>query len=132
MKLRATLFSIFSLWLCTLGIWIVILFNTDPNKADRLTFIAFVSSLFLWLSSLSTLIEYLIRVRLNKREMIYTPLLISSRHGILIGLTVVLLLSLQLLHILNIIDAILLGVIIALSELYLKGIHHAKPAANQK
>ncbi len=132
MKLRGTLFSIFSLWLCTLGIWIVILFNIDPDQADKLTFIAFVASLFLWLSSLHTLIEYFIRIRTNKNAMIFTPLTIASRHGVMTGLTVSLLLALKLLHILNLADAILIIIIIAVSELYFKGKHYDKPTAAQK
>lgn len=132
MKLRAALFSIFSLWLCTLGVWVVILFNVDPNKADTLTMITFVASLFLWVSSILTLIEYFIHIRLNKSEMIYAPLPIASRHGIMVGLTIALLLSLQLLQILNLADAILIIAIIALSELYFKGIHHAKPNSYKK
>jgi hypothetical protein len=128
MNLRATLFGIFSLWLVALGIWIIILFNTDPDTADKLTYIAFVASLFLWISSLHTLIEYYLRIRANHREQIYTPLPIASRHGIMLGLIPSLLLGLKFLHILNLPDAILIIITICVCELYFKGKQNVKPA----
>lgn len=131
-NLRGTLFGIFSLWLCSLGVWIVILFNVDPTKSDILSYITFVASLFLWLSSLHTLIEYFIRIRANKGEMIYAPLPIATRHGVMVALAVSLLIALQFVHILNFLDAILIIIIIAISELYFKGRpQNAKPANHQ-
>lgn len=126
MKLKETLFGIFSLGLIAFGIWIVILFNVDPSKADSLSFITFIASLFLWLSSAFTLTEYIIRLRSLKGEMKYAPLHIASRHGIMIALTITLLLSLQYLNVLNFIDAILIIIIIFLSELYFKARPNAK------
>lgn len=126
MNLKANLFSIFSLSLFSLGAWLVLLFNIDPTKNDLLTQLAFLSSLFLWLSGTITLIEYRIKVKLTNKELVYAPLPIAIRHGLLISLALVIILALQLLRVLNIFDTIIIIAIILTSELYFKArTHHA-------
>lgn len=120
MNLKSTLFGIFSLTLFSLGAWFVMLFNIDPTKTDILTHLAFLASLFLWLSGIITFIEYIVRLRINNKELLYTPLSTAIRHGLQISLTVVTLLSLQLLKVLNVFDAVLILAIILTSELYFK------------
>ncbi len=120
MNLRKGLFSIFSITLFALGAWVVILFNLNPWQSDSLIFIGFMASLFLWLAGLITLIEFGIRILFGQGEVIYANLPVSSRHGILIALSVILILSLQLLRVLNILEIILIIVVIGISELYFK------------
>ena len=125
MNHKATLFGIFSATISSAGIWLVLLFNVDPIKGDVLTHLAFLASLFLWLSGLITLIEYKIRTTISK-EVIFAPLAIAARHGMQVGFIVITLLGLQLLRVLNLFDAILITAIILTSELYFKArINHA-------
>lgn len=120
MNLKATLFGIFSLTISLLGIWIVILFNVDPAQTDSLTYIAFLASLFLWLAGLITLVEYYLRVLIGKREVIFAHLPQSARHGLLVSLLVTVLLTLQLIRVLNIIEAVMIIILFAISELYFR------------
>lgn len=132
MKHKTTLFGIFSLTLFSLGVWIVIFFNINPTKADKIIYIAFLASLFLWVSGIITFIEYLTRIKIAKTELTHLSLNTATRHAVMIAFTLTLLLGLQFLHILNIIDAIIIIVIISTTELYFKGRIHAKPINSQK
>lgn len=118
MNLKATLFCIFSLLLFSLGAWIIMLFNIDPYKTDILTHLAFLSSLFLWLSCLITLLEYRFRLTVSNRELIYAHLPIALRHGLQISCAVTMLLAFQLMRVLNLFDAVLILAVILTSELY--------------
>jgi hypothetical protein len=124
MNLKATLFSIFSFSLFIFGFWIVMLFNIDPLQ-DNFNQIAFLASLFIWLAGAITLTEYFIRAKIANVGYLPAYLPVSTRHGIIISTTIVTLLSLQLLRVLNIFDAILIIGILTSSELYFKARSHA-------
>lgn len=126
MNLKSTLFGIFTVTLFSLGVWIVILFNVDPNTTDLFTIIAFLASLFLWLMGIATFINFYGNIVYHKREIVYAHLPAAIRHGILISLAIVILLSLQLMRVLNILEAILIVILIVATELYFRArINHA-------
>ncbi|MDO8513363.1 MAG: hypothetical protein Q7S37_02575 [bacterium] len=129
MKNKTTLFTIFSISLFAFGIWIVILFNVDPTSADKLSYICFVSSLFLWLSGTLVFIEYFAKKKLSNGQLVHLPIIV--RHSIMITLALTLLLSLKLLRILNSIDAILIIATVSISELYFKARPNGKPKPTQ-
>lgn len=119
MNLKATLFSIFSVSIFSLGIWVIILFNIDPTKSDTLTYLAFLASLYLWVSGFYSLIEYNSKYFSN-REIKYTYLPHAIRHGLLISTVLCILLALQLFRVFNIFDTILIIILAIACELYFR------------
>lgn len=126
MNLKKTLFSIFSLALVSLGIFIIILFNIDPYKSDRFVHIAFLSSLFLSLAGIWVFTEYLIKIRLNNKELVYSILPSTIRHALLGSAGITLIVGLKMINVLNFLDTLIILIIIAVSELYFKERPHAK------
>jgi hypothetical protein len=120
MKTKTTLFSIFSTSIFAFGIWIVIFFNTDPTKEDVMAKIAFLCSLFLWLAGFLTIVGFFIRRKLSQNEIIHANLPIVIRQGILVSFTITLLLTLQLIRVLNLFDAFLIIAAISSTELFFK------------
>lgn len=119
-KLTKHLFGIFVGTLFGLGIWLLILFNYNPFKADMLTITVFFACLLIWLTGLITLIGFYIKVKANNHEVIYSLLMPTIRQSLLISLAIVGLLLLSSLRVLNWWDALMLIITMALLELFFK------------
>ncbi|MFA6423286.1 MAG: hypothetical protein WCW17_02415 [Patescibacteria group bacterium] len=85
MKVRSTLFSIFSTTLLAFGVWLVVFFNFSPLNADKLTFAAFYGSLFLWLTGIITFALFYTKVYLSNKEVVFSILAPSARQATLIA-----------------------------------------------
>ncbi|EKD56262.1 MAG: hypothetical protein ACD_58C00242G0001 [uncultured bacterium] len=117
MKLKTYLFVIFSMTLLSLGIWLMILFNIDPDSADLITKSAFFSSMFLWLMGIMIFIIFYLRIWVSNKEVIYNNLPIALRHAIFISLVITGLLALNSSNLLNWWDAGMFIVVITMLEL---------------
>ncbi len=120
MTLKKQLFAIFTITLLSLGVWLAILFNTDPNKADLITRCAFFASLFVFLTGLFTFLGFYLRVYFSNREIIYNNFPIALRQSILISLIIVGLLVFSSLHVLTIWVAAIFVLAIILIEFFFK------------
>lgn len=120
MKNKTQLFLIFSLTLISLGTWVIIMFNYNPNLADILIPSAFWSSLFLSLWGILTFILYFLRAQFTNREVIYSHLSISIRHSILITSCVVGLLFLKSMNVLTWWVATMFVMVVLLLELFFR------------
>jgi hypothetical protein len=118
MNLRVYLFSLFIGFLVAFGVWLLILFNIDPFKTDFLSIAAFYASLFIWLSSLISLINYFVRLWFNNKEVVYANLTTALRQGMLISLIVVGLLILEQLNVLNWWVGGIWSIVVLLTELF--------------
>jgi hypothetical protein len=127
MKVKKTLFSIFSITLLAFGGWLTILFNVDPTKADRFILIALYASIFLFVMGILTFIGFWVRVLLSNREVIYSHLTPSLRQATLVAFAVIGLLFLQSLRVLSIIDAGAFVLAVLLLELFFR----AKPKTTE-
>jgi len=117
MNLRTYFFGLFSATLLSFGVWLAIFFYADPELADFLTFAAFFSSLFLWLTGALTFIIFYIRISLSNREVIFAHLPAAGRHAALTSAAITSLLIFQTLRVLSAWEAALVVVIIVLLEL---------------
>ena len=120
MKLKQSLFSLFTITLLSFGGWLTILFNTNPLEADTLIFVALYASLFLFIMGLASFIGFGIRVLLSNREVVYAHFSPSVRQGTLLALALTGLLFLQSLRVLSAIDAGAFLLAIGLIELFFR------------
>ncbi len=120
MKLKQSLFSLFTITLLSFGGWLTILFNTDPLDADTLIFVALYASLFLFIMGVASFIGFGIRILLSNREILYAFFGPSVRQGTLIALALTGLLFLQSLRVLSAIDAGAFLLAIGLIELFFR------------
>lgn len=118
MKLQTYLFLIFVITLIALGTWFLILFNINPHNTDLISISAFFASLLLWLSGISTLILFYLRIKLSNKEIIFVHLPLSLRQGFLFSLAIVLVILLLSLSVLTWWSGILLMISIFLLELF--------------
>ena len=120
MKLRQTLFSIFTTTLMSFGVWLVVFFNTSPLTSDKLTFGAFYGSLFLWVTGIITFVLFYSKVYFSNKEVVYSLLTPSMRQATLIAGGVVSLLFFQSIGVLNWWEAGLWITSLLLLEMYFK------------
>lgn len=120
MTIRKQLFGIFTGTLLGLGVFLAILFNSDPNTADIFTKIAFFVSLFIFLAGFLTFCGFYLRVYFSNREIIYTNLPLAIRQATLISFLIVGIAALQALRVLTIWDAAILAIIVILVELFFR------------
>ncbi|MCL5795506.1 MAG: hypothetical protein M1338_04050 [Patescibacteria group bacterium] len=120
MPLKKHLFAIFTSTLLSLGIWLAILFNTDPNSTDLITRCSFFASLFVFVAGLYTFIGFYLRVYFSNREIIYSNFPIALRQSILLSLVIVGLLVFQALRVLTVWVAVIYILAIILIEFYFK------------
>ncbi|NCN24945.1 hypothetical protein CO101_01385 [Candidatus Berkelbacteria bacterium CG_4_9_14_3_um_filter_39_23] len=118
MNLRTRLFYIFSGTLMSFGIWISLLFHTDPTYADILTWLAFMASLLLTIAGFFGLIIFYIKVSFFNNELVYILLPSSFRQSLEIGLAVVGILSMQAIKVLGWWEAGLYILVLILLELF--------------
>lgn len=98
---KVYIFCLFIGFVLALGVWILILFNIDPYKADFMSIASFYASLFLWVFCLLSIFGYYLRIWLGNKEVIYANLPVAMRQGVLISLIITGLLILQSLRVLN-------------------------------
>jgi hypothetical protein len=120
MPLKKYLFAIFTFTLLSLGVWLAILFNTDPNNTDLITRCAFFASLFVFLAGFFTFLGFYLRVYFSNREIIYNNFPIALRQSILLSLIIVGLLAFQTLRVLTVWVAAIYVLAIILVEFYFK------------
>lgn len=120
MNLKKSLFAIFTITLLSLGVWLAILFNTDPNNSDLITRCAFFASLFTFLAGFFTFLGFYLRVYFSNREVIYSNFPIALRQSILLSLIIVGLLIFQSLKVLTIWTIVVYILAIVLIELFFK------------
>lgn len=118
MKTRLYIFIIFCINLFSLGYLIMILFNYNPYYADNFTITMFFISLFLFLSSILSLIGFYIRIKIYNNEVFYANFAPSLRQAILISLVIVGLMVLNSLKVLTLWDGLMFAFSILLLELY--------------
>ncbi len=118
MNLRSRLFYIFSGTLIAFGIWISLLFHTDPTYADILTWLAFMASLLLTITGFLGLIIFYIKVSFFNNELVYVLLPSSLRQSLEIGLMVIGILSMQALKVLGWWEAGLYILVLVLLEFF--------------
>ena len=83
------IFGFFLAFVISLGIWLLILFNIDPYKADFISIASFFASFLLMLTSFLTLIGYYFRYYQGNKEVVYNILPISFRQAFLISFAIV-------------------------------------------
>lgn len=126
--LRKKLFYLFMGTLLSLGIWLYMLFHVDPSYADILTWLAFMGSLFLWLSGFLSFIIFYLKVSFFNQEVIFALLPSSLRQAAELALIIAGLLSLQALRVLGWWEGGLYILVIVLIEMFFQG----KPGFNNK
>ena len=119
-SLKVYIFSLCVGFVLALGVWILILFNIDPYKADFMSIASFYASAFLWLFCLASLVGYYLRLWQCNKEVVYANLPIAMRQGALIGIAVTGLLILQSLRVLNWWIAGIWIVVVLVVELFFK------------
>jgi len=80
------IFGFFLGFIISLGVWLLILFNIDPYKADFISLASFFASFFLMFTCLLTLIGYYVRYFQGNKEVVYSILPISFRQAFLVSL----------------------------------------------
>lgn len=120
MKLKTYLFTLFTITILALGVWLLILFNVDKNSADFVTKSAFFGSLFLWLMGIIAFIIFYFRVWISNREVVFGQLPISVRHACLISLAIVGLLIFKSIKIFTWWDSSMFVLVIVLIELFFR------------
>ena len=120
MKLKKYLFSIFTLTLISLGIWLLIIFNQSSKEADLITYGAFFSSLLIFLSGFLSLVLFYVRYNFSNKELVLSLIPIAIRQSVLISLAIVSILLFQSLKVLTWWDTFLLIIVIILVELFFK------------
>lgn len=120
MKLKTYLFTLFTITILALGVWLLILFNVDRNFADFVTKSAFFGSLFLWLMGIIAFIIFYLRVWISNREVVFGQLPISVRHACLISLAIVGLLIFKSIKIFTWWDSLMFVLVIVLIELFFR------------
>lgn len=128
MKLKQTLFSLFSITLLAFGGWLTIIFNVDPTKTDTVMFAILYLSIFLFLTGILTFIGFWARILFSNREIIYHHLPPALRQAALVAFACVGLLFLQSLRVLSAIDAGAFILAILLIELFFR----AKPKSREE
>ena len=116
--LRKKLFYLFSATITSLTIWLYFLFHVDPTYADILIWIAFMASLFFWLSGFLGFIIFYLKINFYNQEIIYSLLPTSLRQASEISLIIVGLLSLQSLKVLGWWEGGLYILVILLLEMF--------------
>lgn len=119
-NLKSYLFFVFSVSLISLGVWLLIIFNYDPYKADLLTIIIFFASMFIWLVGILFLIIFYLRIKLSNNEVIYANIGPSIRQAILLTVVLVGLIILKSLRVLIWWDVILLITSVLLLEFFFR------------
>jgi len=120
MKLKSSLFFIFVLTLISLGVFLMILFNIDPNDADIFTISTFFISVFMFISGFLTFILFYLKNWFNNNEVIYTHLPIAIRQSVLISSAIIGILVFKSLDIFTVWDITIFLVIIILIELFFR------------
>lgn len=118
MTLKRNLFYLFTVTLLGFGVWLSLLFHTDPTYADILTWLTFLGSLFLWLSGFLAFILFYFKLALVNHETVYNLLPSSVRQSAEISLIIVGLLALQALRVLGWWEGGLYVLVILLIELF--------------
>jgi hypothetical protein len=100
------------------GAMLLVLTRLDPFQDKLLAIVLFYLSLFFFVSSLTTLLGYVMRVLLYPHEMTLNHFNVSLRQGMILAMLVVSLLIFQSFRRLFVWDAILLFLIAFLVEIY--------------
>lgn len=132
MTLKRNLFYLFTVTLLALGVWLSLLFHTDPTYADILTWLTFLGALFLWLSGFLTFILFYLKLTFVNHETVYNLLPGCVRQSAEIGLAVVGLLALQALRVLGWWEGGLYVLVILLIELFFQTQPLAKKGVSKK
>lgn len=113
--MKIWIFNIFCILLVSLGVLIVILFNSNPTSGGAIAISAFIFFLFLFLSSLFTLVMIL-----PKRiySLFDNDLKVVMRRAILLSILIVGALALNALHVFNAISAISYVFAVVLIEIF--------------
>lgn len=98
--------------------WLVVINNVSPFISGYLALSLFYSSLFIALTATFTLLNYYLRISLNKSRGYVQHLNIALRQGSLLSVMIVVGLAFQRLRVLTWWDALLLLMIILLIEYY--------------
>ena len=120
MNFRVYLFSIIVGFVLSLGVWILILLNIDPYKADFISISAFYLSMLAWIACLLSTIIYYLKVGFGNKEILYSNLPTSFRQGILVSLAISGLLFFQSIQVLTWWIAGIWVMIMLITELFFK------------
>lgn len=118
MSIKSLLFSTFTGFIITLGIWLLVIFNTDPFKADAITIGTFYVSLFLSITCILGLIGYYLRIQITNKEVVYAHYPIAMRQASIIAFLAISLLAFQSLKILTWWVGGILAIVLLMVELF--------------
>lgn len=120
MSLRSYLLGLsVSSGLCWIA-WVLTIVNTNPGQGGQSALLSFYISLFVALLGTLTLLGYAARLVLSNNELKYQHIRVAFRQALLVSLLVTAALLLQAIRLLSWWDILLLVVIAALAELYLR------------
>lgn len=112
------LFCLFSITLLALGIFIMVLFNSEPENSDIIVKGTFFSSLFVFFCGILTFIGFYLRVARSNNKMFFSNFIPSLRQATLFSLLIISLLILRSLKLLNWWDVIMLTLCLMLFEMF--------------
>jgi hypothetical protein len=119
MTLRNYLLVMSVLTIICWGIFFFVAGTIDPFSTNWLGFLLFYASLFLALSGLSTLIGFLVRFIILKRELAFNLVKLSFRQSFLFSLFLIVALFLQAGSLLNWLNLLFLIITFSILELFL-------------
>lgn len=120
MGLKLYLFSLYSMMVLSLGLWILLLFNVNPFSAPSWIIITFYLTLYCFLLGLFAVIGFYLKVWASNREVIFAHLMPTLRQSALIAFAVIGLIFLEQVKALNWWVAILFIVSISMLELFFR------------
>lgn len=118
MMLKAYLFFVYAIIVVALASFVLCVFNYNPYQATNYQFIFFYTSLGLFLSGVSTLLIFYLKISFSNKETVYKYFWPSIRQGIVIGLAINTLLLLKGLNIFDGWVALPLIIVYILLELF--------------
>jgi len=116
--LKKSLFFIYSILVVAFATFVIVLNNYNPYQSAQLIFVLFYFSLFLFLTSLISLIIFYTKIYVFKNSMIYALFLPSLRQSAIISAGIVTMVLLQGLRLLDFWVGIPLLIVIILIELF--------------
>ncbi|AKM82748.1 TPA: hypothetical protein DD449_00580 [Candidatus Berkelbacteria bacterium] len=89
MGLRLYLFSLYSVAILSLGLWILLIINVNPFSAPSWIIVLVYTLLFCFFTGLFAIIGFYLKVWLSNREVIFSHLMPTLRQSALIAFSVV-------------------------------------------
>ena len=124
MILRIYLFSLYLIVILSTGLILFIFFNVNPFLAPFWLMIIFYIGVFLFWSSLFSIIGFYLKLWATNREIIFAHILPTLRQSVLVSLGITSLLFLLQMRVLNWWVATLLIIALGLIELFFRSRSH--------